>query len=170
MDASEIYRESFVWDDHGGFELQPDLPLDPLLAPWREAGVDYLSINVAYDAQPWFQATLNIAALRRRLPMEAPYCRIVASLGDIDSARAAGKIAVTFDIEGMNALHGRIDLVQEFYRDLWAKAAAMHADGVDEMKAAETIDLTNHTEIPIRQVGTSPVTIRRIYHRLDNPD
>ncbi|MCZ6617264.1 MAG: MBL fold metallo-hydrolase [Gammaproteobacteria bacterium] len=64
----------------------------------------------------------------------------------------------------------RIGLVQEFYRDLWAKAAVMHADGVDAMTAAETIDLTNHTEIPIRNVGTSPVTIKRIYHRLENPD
>ena len=24
MDAAAIYRECFVWDDHGGFELQPD--------------------------------------------------------------------------------------------------------------------------------------------------
>ena len=115
MDASAVYRESVVWDDHGGFELLPDTPLDPLLTPWREAGVDYLSINVAYDLQPWSQAMETIAALRRRLPIEAPYCRIVASVGDVDLARAAGKIAVTFDIEGMNALDGRVDLVQLYY-------------------------------------------------------
>ncbi len=115
MDASEVYRESFIWDDHGGFELLPDTPLDPLLAPWREAGVGYLSINVAYDPQPWHQTIENIAAVRRRLPLEAPYCRIVTSVGDIDLARAEGKIAVTFDIEGMNALNGRIDLVQLYY-------------------------------------------------------
>jgi hypothetical protein len=101
MDASAVYRESFVWDDHCGFELLPDAPLDPLLAPWREAGVDYLSINVAYDLQPWSQAMENIAALRRRLPIEAPYCRIVASVGDVDLARAAGKIAVTFETRSM---------------------------------------------------------------------
>ncbi len=112
MDACEIYREIFVWDDHGGFELLPDTPLDPLLTPWREAGVRYLSINVAYDAQPWSQAIENIAAIRRRLPTEAPYCRIVTSVGEVDLARTEGKIAVTFDIEGMNALNGRIDLIQ----------------------------------------------------------
>jgi membrane dipeptidase len=115
MDASEIYRENFIWDDHGGFELQPDTPLDPLLAPWREAGVGYLSINISYDPQPWFQAIQNIAALRRRLPMEAPYCQIVASVGEIDQARSEDKIAVTFDIEGMNALNGQIDLVGLYY-------------------------------------------------------
>jgi membrane dipeptidase len=116
MDAAAIYRECFVWDDHGGFELQPDAPLGPLLAPWREAGVGYLSINVSYDPQPWHQAIETIAAVRRRLPLEAPYCRIVSSVGEIDRAQAEGKIAVTFDIEGMNALNGRIEMVELYYQ------------------------------------------------------
>lgn len=64
----------------------------------------------------------------------------------------------------------RIGLVQEFYRDLWAKTAALHADNVDAETAAKTIDLTNHTEIPIPGIGASLGTIKRIYHRLDNPD
>ncbi len=115
MDAREIYRQSLVWDDHGGFELRPDYALDPLLSPWREAGVGYLSINVGFDVQPWTRAVQNIAALRRRLPLEAPYCRIVSSVAEIDQARADGKLAVTFDIEGMNALDGRIDMVQLYY-------------------------------------------------------
>lgn len=116
MDAAEIYRECLVWDDHCGFELQPDAPLGPLLAPWREAGVGYLSINVSYDPQPWQQAIETIAAVRHRLPLEAPYCRIVSSVGEIDRARAEGKIAVTFDIEGMNALNGRSEMVDLYYQ------------------------------------------------------
>ncbi len=115
MDTDAIYRDSLIWDDHAGFELQPDAPLDPLLSPWREAGVDYLSINVAFDPRPWTRAIENIAALRRRLPEEAPYCRLVSSVAEIDRARADGKIAVTFDIEGMNALDGRLDLVRLYY-------------------------------------------------------
>ena len=66
--------------------------------------------------------------------------------------------------------HGRIDLVQEYYRDLWKKTAAKHAEGVSAEEAAQTIDLTNHTEIPISQVGAAPLAIARIYYRLDNPD
>ena len=64
----------------------------------------------------------------------------------------------------------RLDLVQTFYRDLWTKASALHAAGVDVETAAETIDLTNHTNIPIREVGTSLVTMQRIYHLLDHPE
>ncbi len=115
MDARRVYRESLVWDDHGGFELQPDSPLDPLLRPWREAGVGYLSINVYFDPRPWTRAIETIAALRRRLSEEAPYCSIVSTVEEIDRAQRDGKIAVTFDIEGMNALDGRLDLVQLYY-------------------------------------------------------
>jgi len=60
--------------------------------------------------------------------------------------------------------------VQDYYRDLWQKAAAMHADGVDAIEAAKTIDLTNHTKIPIRNVGADGSAMQRIYYRLDNPD
>jgi len=63
----------------------------------------------------------------------------------------------------------RIDLVQDFYRDLWAKATALYAQGVDVETAAQTIDLTNHTNIPIKEVGVSKTTMRRLYHRLEHP-
>ena len=115
MDVSAIYRESLVWDDHCGFELEPGAPLAPLLGPWRDAGVDYLSINVYFDPRDWTRAIENIATLRRRLPDEAPYCRIVSTIADIERARAEGKMAVTFDIEGMNALNGRLDMVELYY-------------------------------------------------------
>lgn len=115
MDAAAIYRESLVWDDHCGFEMLPDAPLAPLLMPWREAGVDYLSINVGYDVKPWTRTIENIAALRRRLPVEAPFCKLVSSVAEIDQARAESKMAVTFDIEGMDALAGRADMVQLYY-------------------------------------------------------
>ena len=115
MDATTLYHASFVWDDHAGFELSPNAPLGPLLAPWREAGVDYLSINIAYDAQPADHALQTLEAMRHRLPIESPNCRIVATVADIDRARADGKMAVTFDIEGMNALAGRVELVERYY-------------------------------------------------------
>ena len=106
---------NFVWDDHCGFTMMPDGLLEPLLRPWRDAGVDYLSVNVYYDPQPWTDAVESMTAFRERLPGEVPYCELVTSVGDISKAKAAGKMAVAFDIEGMNALNGQIDLVQHYY-------------------------------------------------------
>ncbi len=64
----------------------------------------------------------------------------------------------------------RIDLVQTYYRDLWQKTAAKRQAGVDVAEASRTIDLTNHTGIPIRQIGVDRLTVQRIYDRLENPD
>ena len=65
---------------------------------------------------------------------------------------------------------GRIDLVQEYYRDLWKKTAAKHAEGVSAEEAARTIDMTNHTKIPVQRVGVDPLAVQRMYYRLENPD
>ncbi len=115
MNAAELHAESFIWDDHCGFEMNPDLPLEQMIRPWREAGVDYLSLNVYYDPQPWTAAIENIASVRRRLPGEVPYCRLVSTTAEVDQAKAEGMMAVTFDIEGMNSLNGRVDLIQTYY-------------------------------------------------------
>jgi len=90
----------------------PDEPLRPLLQPWLDAYFSWLSINAYYDPVPWTRAVENIAALRRRLPIEVPEIQIVSSVSEIDDANANRTMAVTFDIEGVNALNGRLDLVR----------------------------------------------------------
>lgn len=105
----------FLWDDHCGFEPSIDEPLRPLVQPWLDANVSYLSISAYYDPLPWTRAKENLVSLRRRLPVEIPEIQIVSSAGEIDDANDNQKMAVTFDIEGMNALNGRLDLVQHYY-------------------------------------------------------
>ena len=112
----KLCSDTFIWDDHCGFEMTPDAPIAPLLKPWLDAGINYFSINVYYDPVHWSRCMENIAALRRRIPLEAPWCQIVSSVNDIDVALTKGKVAVTFDIEGMNALNGRVDLIQVYYQ------------------------------------------------------
>ncbi|MGB1250749.1 MAG: dipeptidase [Candidatus Promineifilaceae bacterium] len=112
---TSFVQNNFIWDAHCGFEMTPNAPLAPLLQPWRDGKIDHFSINVYYDPHPWTRCIENIAALRRRIPIEVPWCRVVSSLAEIDAAYAEGKAAVTFDIEGMNALNGRVDLVQTYY-------------------------------------------------------
>jgi membrane dipeptidase len=115
MNGKTFCADNFIWDDHCGFEMTPGAAIGPLLEPWRDAGIDYFSINVFYDPVHWTRCLTNIAALRRRIPLEAPWCKLVSSIADIDAALNEGKTAATFDIEGMNALNGRIDLVQTYY-------------------------------------------------------
>ncbi len=49
--AREIYRDGLVWDAHSGFMPEPIADLRNLDI-WRNAGIDYLSINVGFDLFP----------------------------------------------------------------------------------------------------------------------
>lgn len=113
--ARKLYDESLIWDDHSGFGPDPSIDLSKL-SIWRDAGIDYLSINVGYDRMDWRDTVKSIAAFRRWIKASDNY-ELVGTVDEIEPARRAGKMAVTFDIEGMNALDGSVDMV-EFYYDL----------------------------------------------------
>ncbi len=111
--AAEIYAGAIIWDDHAGFECRPDANLRQL-AQWRDAGVTYLSVNVGYDVRPWVNTVKTLASFRRQLA-QSDDCVLVAGVDDIHEAKRQGKLAVTFDIEGMESLDGDADMVAVYY-------------------------------------------------------
>ena len=63
---------------------------------------------------------------------------------------------------------GRIDLVQDYYRALWADVAALHGDGKSAAEAAATVDLTQFKDsLGIARPGADPQAVARIYRLLD---
>jgi membrane dipeptidase len=113
--ARRLYDETLVWDDHSGFGPDPSVDLKKL-SIWKDAGIDYLSIDVGYDRMDWRDTIKSLAAFRRWIKASDGY-ELVSTVDQIEPARKSGKMAVTFDIEGMNALDGSVDMV-EFYYDL----------------------------------------------------
>ena len=113
--ANSIYENALVWDAHAGFELTHERDLETL-SVWRDAGVSYLSVNVGYDVRDWRATVKNLALARRWIDAQSDF-DLVGTVADLDRARAAGHMAITFDIEGMCALDGSIDMVQ-LYHDL----------------------------------------------------
>ena len=112
--AAAVYRGALVWDDHSGFEPSPDADLGQL-ERWRAAGVDYLSINVGYDVMGWHETFKALAAFRRWIVAHSESYALAGTIAEVDAASAAGKLAVAFDIEGMNALDGATDLISLYY-------------------------------------------------------
>ena len=110
----ELYENALVWDDHAGFESRPDANLEQLEG-WRKAGVNYLSINAGYDVQPWDNTVKTLASFHRQLSGMTDRYVIVKTVEDIAEAKAAGKLAVTFDIEGMTSLNDSLDMVSMYY-------------------------------------------------------
>ena len=103
-----------VWDSHSGFESRPNARLKQL-EKWREAGVSYLSVNVGYDVRPWQNTVNTLASFRTQLNTMSDDYLLAKSVKDIDRARAEGKLAISFDIEGMESLNGNTDMVSLYY-------------------------------------------------------
>jgi membrane dipeptidase len=112
--ATRIYGDALVWDDHAGFESRPDADLSQL-RHWQEAGVTYLSVNVGYDVRPWDNTVKTLAAFRRQIAGEPERFLLVERAADVRRAKAEGKLAITFDIEGMESLDGEVDMVSAYY-------------------------------------------------------
>ncbi len=111
--AEQLFRDEIIWDDHAGFGPDPGVDLSRLQI-WKDAGVHYLSINVGYDVMDWRDSVRSLAAFRRWILASDGY-ELVTSLDGIRRARQAGRLAVTFDLEGMNALDGSLDMVEMYH-------------------------------------------------------
>ncbi len=125
--ARRLFQQHVVWDDHAGFGPSPTVNLG-CLEIWQRAGVDYLSINVGYDVMDWRDTVKSLAAFRRWI-LASPGHVLVDSVEQVRQAKRDGKLAVTFDLEGMNALDGQLDMV-----------ATYHALGVRQMLFAYNRD------------------------------
>jgi len=112
--VSELYRNSLVWDAHAGVFPSADVDLN-LLKDWHDNAVNYLSINVGFDVMGWQQTLSTLAAYRHWMLAQKEHFVLVGSIGDIKAARQQGKLAVSFDIEGMNALNGDINMLGVYH-------------------------------------------------------
>jgi membrane dipeptidase len=113
--ATEFIHDALIWDDHSGFGPVPDYDLEHL-EDWRQAGVNYLSIDVGYDVLDWELAIKNLGAYITWLEKRTDKFLLVRRVDDVLEAKKTGRMAITFDLEGMNALNGDASLVSLYYR------------------------------------------------------
>ena len=104
------------WDAHTCLPLHPEADFSAL-DRLRAAGVGYVSVNVGMDMNPVAQIMSVLAAFRARIAARPERFRLVSSVADIEQARAAGVLAVGFDLEGALPLLEQPDMVA-LYRDL----------------------------------------------------
>ena len=107
-----------VWDNHACMPLTPhDTGFLPQLRRHRDAGADVVMVNVGFG-DDGVEAHLRVlASMRDWLAANARDYRLIESVADIALARAAGQLAVGFDIEGANAVGDQLSLLG-LYRDL----------------------------------------------------
>jgi membrane dipeptidase len=111
--ARSLFEQTLVWDAHAGFETNPGMDLSRL-AIWKNAGVGFLSVNVGYDVWPWERSMKSLAFARRWILASTDYA-LALSAAQVQQANAEGRMAVAFDLEGMNALDGCVDMVRVYH-------------------------------------------------------
>ena len=112
-----IFAEpSIVWDNHACLPLRPDDErFLPQLQRFRESGATVVSVNIGYGEQSVEPHMRMLAHFRRWLAARPHEYVLVHGIGDVKRASASGRLGVTFDIEGANAIGDQISLIQAYY-------------------------------------------------------
>ncbi len=114
--VGEVMREALVWDNHACMPLRPhDHSFLPQLGRCRAAGVDVVTLNVGFGGGSIEDHVRMLGSLRAWLAANGSDYVLAQSAQDIRQARAAGKLAVLFDIEGMGAVDDQPSLVPLYY-------------------------------------------------------
>lgn len=110
-----LFDDALVWDAHAGFETLPGMDLGKL-RQWKDAGIDFLSVNVGYDVWTWEQSVRSLAFARHWVTNHSSEYLLADSVDQIELARTSGRLAIAFDLEGTRALDDSLELLELFYR------------------------------------------------------
>ena len=115
--ARALLRNSLVWDNHGCMPVMRahDASFLPQLQRYRAAGVDAVMLNIGFGEMGIEDHIRTLAGMRHWIKQRPQECLLIESADDIELARATGRLAVGFDIEGANALADQPSLVQLYY-------------------------------------------------------
>ncbi len=111
---NEELKHPLIWDAHAGLFPTPEMDLNAL-EHWRKHEVDYLSINVGFDVMSKGETMAVLAAYRDWMLQHSDRFHLASKFSDIDDARQSGRLAISFDIEGMNALGGDVNMVEVYH-------------------------------------------------------
>jgi len=115
--AAELHRDAIIcdmmlpWTDYGRADLREET-----LPRLSASGVNYVSLTLATDAEAQADVFKKIARERRYLLGRPDRFRLIESVDDILASQAQQKLAVSFNLQGTNALAGNLDTVESFYR------------------------------------------------------
>jgi membrane dipeptidase len=117
--AADLLRDHLVWDNHGCMPVNRpyDTSFLPQLERYRAAGVDVAFLNIGFGDMGVEEHLRTLASLRHWLLRRPDEYLLIDTVDDVDRARATGRLAVGFDIEGANAIGDQISLIR-LYHDL----------------------------------------------------
>jgi membrane dipeptidase len=114
--AADLLSRVLVWDNHACMPLRPhDQSFLPQLERWRRVGVNAVFLNVGFGDSSIEDHVRMLGSFRQWLTVRSDKYVVIKTVADIEHARATGRIAIGFDIEGANAIADQISLIQLYY-------------------------------------------------------
>ena len=113
--ASALHRDALVWDNHGCMPFEDVERWLDQLARYRDSGVDVAVINIGDSDQPLETLVRMAAAIRDYIAKHPEHYALAVDTAAIRAAKAAGKLAVALDVEGVFALGNQVSLVPLLY-------------------------------------------------------
>jgi membrane dipeptidase len=114
--AQALMRSGVVWDNHACMPLRPhDETFLPQIERCRTAGIDVVSLNVGFGENTPEDHLRMLGQFRSWFARRPELYAMPRLASEIEEAKAAGKLSIVFDIEGMNAVGGQPSLVQAYY-------------------------------------------------------
>jgi membrane dipeptidase len=104
-----------VWDNHACLPLAEIEEFLPQLERYRAAGADAVTVNIGDSLVPLERMVRTAASIRRFVRANADRYQLGLTAADLRAARAAGRLAVCLDVEGVHALGGQVSLVELLY-------------------------------------------------------
>lgn len=106
-----LLAQSLVWDNHVCLPHRIDPSAFAELARHRAAGVHFASLNIG-DAQVPLDTQIRIAAFfRAMIAANAEIYCLITRPEDVARAKAEGRLAIAFDVEGAWAIGKQLDLI-----------------------------------------------------------
>ncbi len=116
-DAAALHRDALVcdttlpWTDYGRAEFR-----EQALPRMIESGVDFVSLTLCSDAESMLDLVKKIARERHFIFAHPERYRFVETADDILAAKRDGRLALSFNLQGTNALDGNLDMVEVYYK------------------------------------------------------
>jgi len=106
-----ICDTTLPWTDYGDPALR-DRVLPRLIA----SGVDFVSLTLCSDSETLVEVVTKIARERHHIFAASERYRLVERAEDIPAAKREGRLALSFNLQGTNALEGNLDMVEVYYK------------------------------------------------------
>lgn len=117
LDARTLHESALVWDNHTCLPLGRVQEFLPQIARFRQSGVNVVGINIGDSNVPLDAQMRMVADLRAYIAAHPGDYTLALTVADIARAKAEGKLAVFFDVEGGYAMDDQLSVLQ-LYADL----------------------------------------------------